>query len=454
MDRQAIIEQLSEDIITYVMAGTLDEQFISNEIRPEDLEDRFTDYDSLLDLHFVLKEEVVEFVRRLPKRLRTISTDTKTVSNTRRGLIDGHINWGSTIKERYTKNPSDRSIFVVDNRSEDYDTNPNIVLKRVISEIYNTVNQSRGYLRENYDWASESWRGKGELLDELKRIVERNVHIKRIREPETYEPTERMLIAAENSRQPIYQEAAKLYRTFNEIKNGNQNEIQSLLENTAITPDDDDTLFELFVLFRFVSVIESFRSDSAKFETIREGRDEVAHFDESPQLVLYYDQAGTDRELSFLPEEEIDGRNLTRAEKTQETALEVSNAFFGEEFESYTNRPDVLVLEIRDDATHSYEYLITEVKNSARTKRIRKGIKETLEYLAFLSVEEDFVYGTRSDEEYFGNGWNGVLVIQDLDDETASLEEQTDSPIKIVQASDLEEDLQNILENTSLNIVP
>ncbi|MFA9516926.1 hypothetical protein ACERIT_06870 [Halopenitus sp. H-Gu1] len=452
MNREAIIDQLSQDIVSYVMAGSFEEQQIAREIKPDDLDERFEDYRLLLDLHFILKEAVVDFVRKLPKRLRSISTETKTVSRTRRGTVDGHINWGATMKKRYSQNPSDSSLFVCDNRSEDYDTPENIVLKQVISVVYETIEQAEQYIKQKYGWAQDTWRGEDELIDELKRIVERNVHVRRIRSPEFYEPTERMMIAAESSRQPIYQEAAKLLRTRERLFDGDSGEIRDLLNNTSITPDDDETLFELYVLFRFVSVLESVRDQQAQFKPIRAGRKEVAKFGGDPELVLYYDQAATDRDISFVTEEDITERPLSRSEKVQEIAYEVSCDYFGEEFENYTNRPDVIVLEIRDESTDTYEYLITEVKNSTNTGTIRTGIKEALEYLAFLRVDDNFVFGEDPGDNYFGSGWNGLLVVQDLERETTPLGEQSDSEIKILQASELERGLEEVLNRADLSV--
>jgi hypothetical protein len=67
---------------------------------------------------------------------------------------------------------------------------------------------------------------------------------------------------------------------------------------------------------------------------------------------------------------------------------------------------------------------------------VRRGIKETLEYLAFLRLNEEYVFG-RDDEEYFGSGWNGLLVVQDLQRETASLEEQARARSRFYRPSNL-----------------
>jgi len=447
MNKNELINQLSQDIIGYVMSGSLKNREIARQIKPDDLNERFEDYELLLDLHFILKDDVVDFVKQLPQRIRNIRTETESVSKTRRGTVDGHINWGATVKKRYSQNPRDNSLFVCDNRSEDYDIPENVVLKRLISVIYSTIDQSNGYLKSEYDWASNTWKGEEELIDELERIVERNVHVKRIRSPENYEPTERMLITAEGSRQTIYQDAARLLRTRQRLHQGDQEELKQLLDNTAITPDDDGKLFELFVLFRFVSVLEDMFDQQPNFNTITTGQNEIAKFDGDPELVLYHDKSAKDRDLSFRTEEEVTGRLKTRSEKVQEVAHSVASTYFQTDFQDQTGRPDIIVLEIHDKSINDYEYLITEAKYRTGTDSIRQGIKESLEYLAFLRLEDQFVFGDESNEDYFGSGWNGLLVTQDLNQETASFEEQEDSEIKILQASELRGQLQSVIEN-------
>ena len=446
MNRNTLLDELTQDIFAYAMQGAFPRREIARKIKPQELDERFEDYELLLDLHFILKSDVVEFIRDLPRQLRSVRTETQTVSRTRRGTVDGHINWGATIKQRYSQNPQDTALFVCDNRSEDYDIPENIVLKRLLSVIHSTINQSEEYLKEEYDWVRDTWRGEEALINELQRVVERNVHVRRIRDPDFYEPTERMLMAAENSRQTIYRDAARLLRSRDELFAGDRDELKELLDETAITPDDDSSLFELFVLFRFVSTLEKLRDDQIQFKTIATQRQEVARFDSDPAMVLYHNNSAKDRGLSFKTEENVPTRPTTRSEKVQQVAREIANDYFDKNFTDYTGRPDVIVLEIRDESTRTYEYLITEVKYSKNTDTIRQGIKETLEYLAFLQVNGDFIFGDERNEEYFGTGWNGLLVTQDLEPETTSLQDQTESEIKILQASELEDQLNQVLK--------
>jgi len=449
MDREELLNSLTQDILVYAMHGAFPEQEIARSIKPENLDQRFEDYELLLDLHFILQEEVVDFVRSLPKRLRNIRTETESVSRTRRGTVDGHVDWNATVKKRYTESPRDGSLFVCRNRTEDYDIPENIVLKHLLSVIHTTVKEAETYLRGEYEWVQETWKGDEDLIDDLKRIVERNVHVRRIREPEFYEPTERMLMSAEASRQDIYREAGELLRNRESLFAGDEDAIRSLLNQTAITPDDEHALFELFVLFRFVSTIQDLQDSSLQFKTIATGRQEVARLKGEKEIILYHDNSAADRDLSFVSDiPDADDRVLSRTEKVQEVARSVASRYFTDRnFQNHTGRPDVIVMEVIDENNNQNEYLIAEVKNSQRLDTIRKGIKETAEYLAFLRINDEFVFGEPDTEEYFGTGWNGLLVTQDLESQTMSLDNQDENEIKILQASELETQLGEILEN-------
>lgn len=445
MDREALVSGLSQDILTYVMHGTFPEAHIARELKPTGLDERFDDYESLVQLHFLLKPEVVEFVERLPERLRNVKTQTENVRSVSRGEVSGRINWPATVTKRYSTNPRDSSLFVCDNRSESYDIAENVVLKRLLAILYETLQDCSEYLRADYEWVTERWQENLELVDVMERVFERNVHVTRIRDPEAYEPTERMLQRAEDARTPVYTEAANLLRSYRASLDGDTDAIADLLEETAITPDDDETLLELYVLFRYVSTIESLRDESFTLSTIEADSQEVARMEDGDtEIALYHDNSASGRGLSFVPENFEKAREkLTRTEMIQRETREVMSTYFREEeFRQTTGRPDVIVLEV--DTEERHEYLITEIKNSTRPDTVRTGIKETIEYLAFLRREDEFVY--ESDTEYVGSGWNGLLVVQDIEEtDTAPLDEQRS--IRILQASEVEAKLQEVLES-------
>lgn len=452
IDNDDIIEQLGQDIFAYVMSGSRAETEIARRVKPEELSERFLDYQLLLDLHFILRQDVVDFVKNLPQRLRSIKTSTKIQTKVQHGGIEGRINWGSTIKRRYSQNPTDRSIFVCDNKTVNYDIPENVVLKHLISVIHQCLQDSERFLRNDYTWSEDSWEGEEQLIDELQRIVERNVHVDRIRPPESYEPTERMLVSAESSRQPLYFEAAELVNKRRKIQEGDPDEIEELLRKTSITPDDESTLFELYVLFRFIDILENLHSESVTLETIEPGKNEIAKFEGNPEMVLYHDQSVADRDISFDVDESFDEfDNLSRSDRVQKVAKDVTRSYFEEGYENYTGRPDVLILEVNDRERNEYEYLVTEVKNSTNKATIKRGVKETLEYVAFLQVknpdtgDREYVHDN-SEDDIFGSKSKGLLVIRDIDKETQDFDEQP-SEMKVLQASELENELPKMVKD-------
>ncbi|QKQ98274.1 hypothetical protein GKQ38_01935 [Candidatus Nanohaloarchaea archaeon] len=444
MKKTELIDGLTDDIVSYVMHGEFPEDQLAADLKHEGLDERFEDYELLMDLHFILKPEVVEFVQRLPERIRSIKTQTENVSKTRRGTVEGRINWSSTIKERYSGNPGDNSLFVTDNRTEHYDIDENIVLKRLLSVIYETLQEAREYFERDYAWVNDRWKEEEDLVEEMERIFERDVHVKRISKPEQYEPTNRMLNTAENSRQQIYREAAGLLNKRNRIFDGNEDELTELLNDTAITPDDEETLLELFVLFRFISTIDNIESEDFNLATIESGSQRIATMEsEEKEIAVYHDSSARDLDIEFKfdPEKDSD-EPYSRPEEVELKSREIISDYFDKDTREVTGRPDVILVEIIDKDSEDREYFIAEVKNSTNEKTIKRGIKEALEYLAFLRDEDEFL----NKPEVFGGEKSGLLVVQDFEEgrDTQNLEEQN-GPIRIVEASKLEDSIEDLI---------
>lgn len=169
------------------------------------------------------------------------------------------------------------------------------------------------------------------------------------------------------------------------------------------------------------------RDGSFTLEAISSSRHEVARFTDEKNIVLYHDNSASDRGLSFRTGVDSAENVQSRTDRVQLVAQKVASDYF----QDHTGRPDIIVLKVQTEDVS--DYLITEVKNSTRTKPIRQGIKEALEYVAFLRLNNDFVFEDPDNEDIFGDGWNGLLVIQDLDTKTASINE-----INILQASELD----------------
>lgn len=445
MDRQELLQNLTEDVFNYVMHGQVSERVVTNALAPEGFERRFADFHRLVAIHFLLRDDVIGFVRNLESHIRNLETRTRNHRRRSRGGIDGRINWQETSKARYAESPGNRSLFVCDTRSEAYDTAENLVLKELLGRIHRALEDVEEFIERDYDWIVDEWVEEN-LIDDLRRIFERNVHVTRIRDPEVYEPTERMLVDAGESRKEVYRTAATLLSRWRAADRGDRSAILELLEQTTVTPDDEETLLELYVLFRVINTVEELETGEFTLQTIDREKQEVAHLSGDQEIVVYHDNSARDRDISFnaMTPDEIDGPP-SRNDTIHDKASEIADTYFHDHtFQDRSSRPDVIVLEI-GPRTDNTEYLVAEVKNSTRTETIRRGITETLEYLAFLRHDNDFVFDGETVEDYFGSGWNGMLVIQDLENEsTEPIESQ--SLIRILQARELGTELGTVIE--------
>lgn len=437
MDRATLVDGLTTDVFAYVMNGSVSERVVTEAVKPDGLDERYAEFAALADLHFVLRDDVVEFVEALPEHLRELETQTRTRTRQTNGRVEGRVNWQQTVRARATAGGGD-AVFVCDTRTEQYDTPENLVLKRLLAVVYRAIESASVFVERDYDWMNAAW--TAERVDSLRRVVERNVHVARIREPAAYEPTDRMLEAASDSRKQVYRESARLLREREAVQSGDPDALRRLLAETAITPDDEETLVELYTLFRTIRAIDDLRDGSFTLEPIRTGRQEVARFTGDVDVTIYHDNSGSD-DIAFKAlrrEAPAPGR----ADRVQEEALSVANTYFREQtFTNHTGRPDVLVLEVEDDDRR--DYFVVEVKNSTRTDTVRAGIKEALEYLAFLQENDEYVFG---DDDLFGDGWNALLVTQDFHEtETAPLDHQ--ETMRILQAGELAEKLPRVLEH-------
>jgi len=458
MNKEEIIEELTGSIIGYInKSGVFPQSKLTEPIKPKELAERYNKFENLIDLHFILKEEIVEFVSHLPNNLRNIKTQTKNISRTKHGITEGRINWEKTIQKRYTENPKDNSLFVCDNRTEHYDIPENLVLKKLLSIIYHTLKTSDKLFEENPSWLKDRWEtedGK-ETIEKMKMIFERNVHVNRIKKPEKYEPTKRMIFTAKNSRSEIYRQAGEYLELRNKIQNKDEEELKILLEDTALIPKNENTLFEIYVLFRFIlELYEIYEDQKIEFEEIRTGKEEIAKYLAEKEVVLYHNNAARDKKIQFKSDiyekyEKDSYDDLSRTEKVEWKSQEIMDSYFTDEnFSKYTKRPDILMLQVESEERSEYEYLITEIKNSSDVKTVKRGVKETLEYLAILRSGPgpgEFVYPGEDYDSCFGGEWNGLLVIQDLED-TSILDIERQKDIKIIQASEVKEKLGRIIE--------
>ena len=86
----------------------------------------------LLRIHFILKTDVMEFIKKLTKRIRKIKTSTDKTNRNFRNEVRGRVNWQDTIKERCKHNYADETLFVWEETDKDFNIKENLVLKKIV----------------------------------------------------------------------------------------------------------------------------------------------------------------------------------------------------------------------------------------------------------------------------------------------------------------------------------
>lgn len=408
----------------YLLSGKVGEE-ISGSFFPEGIEEKYTDLTKLLNVHFIIHEDVVNFVEHLTERIRRIRTETKTLEYPSRGLIKGRINWAQTLKERYSTHIRDKSFFICSNPQINYNLPENLLLKKILVIIYQILcDYEEVFLDENYAWVKETWGKGGEESEDrilkLKEVIEKNVHINRI-DIEKIIISERIITAAENSRHLLYKEAATLYRFYEgAVITKNPMIVKDLLSKTLVIPEKSDQIYQVYVFFKTLAVLDDLCEDKLKLSMLARGRKASAEYvDDEENLIfqIFYDTTkGSDFEF----------KSDDKIWKTSKTVL---HEHYGSRItDAYTGRPDIIIKDIVD----SSRSIIFEVKDTSDPGYTGTGVRECVQYLKRMRE------GGNPLLQDFGSGFNGVVVIKEHPSSLEELDRLSSSPkVKIFDYQDL-----------------
>lgn len=439
MDREFLIERVGAELFGYLMEGRLSRDDFAAAIRPESLEQRYEEYEQLADLHFLLSEPVVEFVERLPQRLRQLKTETTRERQISGGAIQGRIDWSETYRRRVSGG-ANRSQYVCSNRRETRETPENLLLKYIVEELAEILQATEKYFDESTNWINQTWGGNQMLRTQFFRLREQNVHLQALNKPAHSDITPRMISKAENARKQLYRHAALLYSRYQRYQNGDEQILRNILNDATVLPEDEANLYELYVLFETINALDAIGNQcqpslgSHTVKTLRSGRTgPVAVFDGEQEYNLFYDQSGQSLDCSFYIEPEVPPEQHSRGDAVATYGDKISSGIFGTRNKLSTKRPDILIAPRHPQKDPAKEYVIIEVKHSTNKATIKDGIREITQYLAYFRRDGDPVFEQPS---YMGCGLNGLLLVGDRED-IPSISEQCRYPITVIPGTEL-----------------
>ena len=403
--QEDLVDSVASDMVVFLRNGLINPDFVENNLEFKGV-DRIQDLESILRIHFVLSEEVIEFLKKLPERVRRIKTESKKEEIKRKGEIRGRINWSRTIVDQRSQN--DRSIFVCQNPSKNYNVSENLVLKKLLSVIYLVLDHDlEEALESDYNWL-KGLRGEEDLVAYLKNIYRRNVHVNRIKDPEEYQVNERDISIAENSRKELYKEAARLFIKYRKLMEGEyeKEELEELLNETLILPGESYTLFELYAVFKVLRLLE----EDFELQKIEKGSSKIAIFEKDEQeIFVYHDSTGGMsffESLEGLREGESEIEFLERYRKaTVQHADLIKDLLGGSDPSFYSGRPDILIEYYEEGEL--VKLMIGEVKYSTSEQTFSQGLKELVQYLYFAREREKYLLDLEEGE----SDLEGLLVI-------------------------------------------
>lgn len=382
---QQLIEEISDFLVIYLKSGKVG---LNSFISKTDL--KISQLEQLLSLHFLLKDDVKQFVQDLPVLIRRLKTSTILKEETSHGKVRGEIQWSRTIKERLRRNMRDRTIFSFVERNREYAIKENLVLLEVLQVLYDILFEkidSEYY--QKYQWFKE-WES---LKDIVYHMMHRNVYLSHIQKNQD-KVTERMIVDTMKHRNPLYQRAAEILSLYRQIVSGtlDESEVRNLLAETFIFPQEPDVLFELYWIVKMI------RTNAADVELqLLDGKNRnnlVAEWvDKVNVYKIYHDSTGSGRIKFRIDSDEVASDFHPYIHRRLQSSAEAernARRFFGLGFDTkiyWSGRPDIILEVVDRKSDKLKKVVIGEVKYTNRVEYAITGLRELTDYMKLVRDE-------------------------------------------------------------------
>lgn len=408
---QEMLAEISDKLIIYLKAGQVQLGSFLRKIDPN-----IQNFDQLVRIHFLLQEDVRNFIGSLPREIRNIRTSTQKTNRLYRGEVRGRINWQGTIAARYQTGHVDSTAYVCQQTDKDFNINENLVLKKLLSIINSIINTDLAGRPESYAWLSD-WLGRTDLVGIFRQVYYRNIYVRKIDISEV-KITPRMLESAQLSRNKIYRQAALLLKRYQEYTDQDnwQEDNQALRElfsSTFVKPENESVLFELYWIIKIIEA-NTKEADYLQLELVEGQENMVASWRKNGKVYkIYHDSAGSSRlkwqvELDSLGQ--VSSEFLKRQVASRRSAIEVSRIFKSSINQNiWSGRPDLIIEVFSDEngAGQLERLIIGEIKYSQNEETIKTGLKELMDYCYLVKEQHT--------GDYFTGDLTGLLLFDSLE---------------------------------------
>lgn len=215
---------------------------------------RENELNTLKSVHFLLSNQLNEFIEILPQLMRNLAHSTSKEKVITKGVIRGKIDWNTTFKTRYSYGYNDSSLFVCTPPSKSYDLCENQLLKFVLRKIVYLFEDTLSFINLEIN-ESDNWHEEVKLKYFKAKKTLKNVYFNEISDVNLIRP--KTLRKAFMHRNQFYKTLANLYRLYDDLFISNDLDVlKSIVETQLLKPASDDTLYELYTFFKLVDKLE------------------------------------------------------------------------------------------------------------------------------------------------------------------------------------------------------
>lgn len=285
-----VIDKVKDGMWKYVKEGSIEQlqNLVQNITRLND-----QDLNYLAIIHFLLSDEVKEFITSIPQIFRRMSHSSRQQVEELRGMTRSRIDWNLTLRSRLCRG-NDQTLFICKPPIRVYDLPENQLFKFVLQEISILIQRTTGLLNisdKDIDLAklqssdNKNWKDRVSWIKYNVNRALRNVYLEGIIVP--IRPNTRMIRRARFARNKRYQKILVTHIFQDKIiRRLDVYVLRQLVEKTILLPIDRDVLFELYVLLETMNAL----GEPKELSLIKSGAEEVGTFDLNGETIKLYFQ--------------------------------------------------------------------------------------------------------------------------------------------------------------------
>ena len=355
---------------------------------------RFSCIEDIIDMHFIQKSEVKEFLRALPELIRMYNKTSEIHKESAKGALRGGIDVHDTVMLRSRNNIQSKNVFVINKMISYEDTVENQILYEILNVItkiesdnciFSSIHPANS---DGYSWFEDVQEG----LDGAKTVISRWKYLSMERKVSA---DDRSIDRVCNSKRKLYSDAALLLREYKQLKKNNITTIAEVISKTYIDATSDDVCFELYWLFKIIKEnTGEYSLSNVRFNPIVSRNSCLAEWSQNRYVFKVYHNVGKTDAIKF----SVNINELTKGKKYKyDNAIRKITADLKTYYQElmgkntsedyiFVGRPDIVIEKYEKKSSRLCDVIIGEVKYTTDSTYAKEGLRELLSYIELCSL--------------------------------------------------------------------